>query len=260
MASTPFKRIFILVVEILSGRMHLERTYINMRTSSSSNSFWENSVKHLGLDVQFSHETLFKAPKAGPLIIISNHPYGVLDGLSISYITEKIRPDFKILASAVLNHIPEVVPYLLPIDLSNRKEAIQHNIDTRQNTLRHLEKGGAVIIFPAGLISKTSDKLGRGIAIDPPWGTFTAKLVKIAKADVLPVFFEGQNSRFFQFASHISRTFRLALIFHEVKVRIGTPVKVVIGKVIPHSELSDLNLYQIIQKLRQETYSLRDKH
>ena len=203
---------------------------------------------------------LSSAAGSGPLVVIANHPYGVLDGLAISYLVEKVRGDFMILASAVMMQAPEVQPHLLPIDLSGRPEAKKFNVATRRKALAHLQSGRSLIIFPAGLISTTPDRWGRKPAIDPPWGTFTAQLIRRSGASVLPVFFSGQNGRLFQMVSHVSRALRLALIFHEVKARMGTRLPVTIGETMPHGELASVGDDRaLIQELRRRVHALAAK-
>ena len=256
--NAPLKRCLIRAVEIASGCLHLERLYRqNQQAPRLNESFWAASMRHLQLDVQFDPAALEKAPRTGPLVVIANHPYGVLDGLAISYLVEQFRDDFMILASAVMMQAPEVQPHLLPIDLSDRPEAKKFNVATRRRALAHLQRGHCLIIFPAGLISTSPDRWGRKQAMDPPWGTFTAQLVRRSKASVLPVFFSGQNGRLFQMASHISRALRLALIFHEVKARMGTSLPVAIGPTLFPDELSSLgNDKAVIEALRRRTYAL----
>ncbi|MFC5473919.1 lysophospholipid acyltransferase family protein [Paraherbaspirillum soli] len=256
--NTPLKRCLIRAVEVATGRVHLERLYLdNQRAPKANESFWAACIRRLQLDVQFDPAALDKAPKTGPLVVIANHPYGVLDGLTITYLVEKIRQDFMILASAVLVQAPEIQPFTLPVDLSNRPEARDLNLATRRKALAHLKNGGSLIIFPAGLISTAPDRLGRKQAIDPPWGTFTAQLIQRSQANVLPIFFSGQNSRMFQIVSHISRSLRLSLIFHEVKARIKTCLPVAIGDVICYPELASVGDNKtLIQELRRRTYAL----
>ena len=74
-------------------------------------------------------------------------------------------------------------------------------------------------------------------AVDAPWHPFTAKLVRTARATVVPIYFPGQNSRFFQLASHLSYSLRIALLFRETANRLGSQVDVAIGPPIPFAEL-----------------------
>src|SRR4030095_15886052 len=96
-------------------------------------------------------------------------------------------------------------------------------------------------------------------AVDRPWGTLAAKLALATGAAVIPVYFHGQNSRWFQAASNIHQTLRYALLFHEVRTNIDRPIAVTIGDVIPHERLrvfDDRNT--LTQFLRQATHGLAD--
>ena len=259
--NTPLKRCFVRAVEIASGCLHLERLYrINRRAPKLNESFWAACIRHLQLDVQFDSVALRKAPETGALVVIANHPYGVLDGLAISFMVEQFRHDFMILASAVMMQAPEIHPYLLPIDLSGRPEARRFNAQTRRRALAHLKSGRSLIVFPAGLISTAPDRWGRTPAIDPPWGTFAAQLIRRSQASVLPIFFSGLNGRMFQIVSHICRAVRLALLFHEVKARMGTSLPVAVGETVSYREMASVgDDKMVIQELRRRVYALAVK-
>ncbi|WP_158554662.1 lysophospholipid acyltransferase family protein [Methylovirgula sp. 4M-Z18] len=255
---SPVKRHMIRAIEIATGQPELKRLYLeNQRSPKPDESFWAAAVRQLKLDVRFDSSALEKAPKTGPLVVVANHPYGVLDGLVIAWLVEKVRKDFLILTNAVLMQAPEVRSYVLPVDFSGAPGAMETNLNSRNQAREHLEKGGCVIVFPAGGVSTAPDKWGRQPATDAPWGTFTAQLIQRSKADVLPLCFAGQNSRLFQIASHISMTLRLSLIFHEVKKRIGTCLPVAVGDVIPFADIATIKDRQALMcELRQRTYAL----
>ena len=194
---------------------------------------------------------------AGPTVFVANHPYGVLDGIVISWLVEKVRPDFLVLTNAVLMRAEEVRDYVLPIDFSDTPEARAMNVRSRAAARAQLEKGGAVVVFPAGGVSTAPDRLGRLPAVDAPWQPFVAQLVQRAKATVVPIWFGGQNSRLFQIASHVSLTLRLSLLFHEVKTRIGASLPVAIGAPIPYPEIADIRDRQALADLLMaRTYAL----
>jgi putative hemolysin len=114
-----------------------------------------------------------------------------------------------------------------------------------------------VVVFPAGAISTTPDKLGLKPAVDSRWQPFVSQLIQRSKAIVIPIWFGGQNSRLFQIASHLSLTLRLSLIFHEVKTRIGTSLPVVIGAPIPFTSLAAIRGRQALaDDLRARVYAL----
>ena len=103
--------------------------------------------------------------------------------------------------------------------------------------LEALHNNIPVLIFPSGMVS-TADKLGWGNAIDGPWTTFAAKLIRDAHACVVPVYFFGENSRAFHVASHISEPLRMSLLIHEARKKFGSSIKLNIGDPILWSELS----------------------
>jgi putative hemolysin len=252
------KRSLIRLIERFTGQPRLKRLYLAHHDNPRpGESFFAAAVRSLELDVRLSGEALSTIPKTGPLVIVANHPYGVLDGIVITWLMETVRKDFKVLTNAVLLRAPEARDYLLPVDFSETPEALATNLATREAARRLLDAGGAVVVFPAGGVSTTIDKLGRGRAIDAPWQPFTAQLIQRSKAAVVPVFFAGQNSRLFQLASHIHMTLRLSLIFKEVRDRIGTVLPVTIGACISPEEIRKLgDRKALMEELRRRTYGL----
>lgn len=89
---------------------------------------------------------LENVPPEGPVLVVSNHP-GTFDSVAISASLE--RPDLKIVATGI--------PFLRELP-ATRQHLIYSTLDTydRMNTLRqslrHLEQGGALLIFPSGRI------------------------------------------------------------------------------------------------------------
>ncbi len=252
------KRSLIRLIEKATGQADLKRLYIeNQRARRPAESFWAAAVRSLGLNVLFDERALQALPRSGPLVVVANHPYGVLDGIVISWLIEKLRGDFVVLTNAVLWRAPEVRDYVLPIDFSATPEALAMNVNSRAAARAQLDRGGAVIVFPAGGVSTTPDRLGRYPAVDARWQPFVGQLIQRSKAAVAPIWFAGQNGRLFQIASHISLTLRLSLIFHEVKSRIGGSVPVVIGAPIAFAELSAIKDRQALADfLFARTYAL----
>ena len=254
----PVKRGLIRLVERATGQPQLKRLYLdNQRNPRPQESFWAAAVRCLKLDVRFEMSALARIPKTGPVVVVANHPYGVLDGIVVSWLIEKARPDFVVLTNAVLMRAPEVRDFVLPIDFSESEEAMATNLKSRAAARAQLDRGGCVVVFPAGGVSTAPDKLGRRPAVDAPWQPFVSQLVQRSKATVAPIWFGGQNSRLFQIASHVSQTLRLSLIFHEVKTRIGAALPVAVGEPIPFERLAGIKDRQALaDHLRDITYAL----
>ncbi|QDT65821.1 lysophospholipid acyltransferase family protein [Calycomorphotria hydatis] len=251
-----WRRVVIRQIENVSGLRKISRLYADRQDDiSAGRNPWDVTFEamKLQLDLQGSLESI---PRTGPLVVVANHPFGLVDGVIICHLIAQVRPDFRILINRVLEQMKDLRAYLLPIDFTDTSEARDINLNSRAAAKTHLRAGGAVIVFPAGGIS-TAHR-GLGPANDPPWGPFTAKLILSSKADVLPVYFHGQNSRLFQIVSQFSHTLRLALLAREVRRKMGGKVRVTIGKTIPHAELVTYpRREEMMQKLREETYALK---
>ncbi|WP_439619771.1 lysophospholipid acyltransferase family protein [Hyphomonas sp.] len=253
----PLKRRLIRTVERMSGQPRIKRLYEHFRDHLADDvPFFEAAMRLLDLDVQFSASRLAEIPRTGPLVIVANHPFGVLDGLVICWLTSLRRMDFRVLTNTALDGVPEARPYILPVDFSGTKEALAANVVMRKEALAHVKAGGCVIVFPGGGVATTPRPFDR-TAVDDEWKPFTAKLITHSGAHVTPVYFEGQNSRLFQLASHLSLELRLALVFREVKRRMGTALPVVIGETLTPDALKDAGRRKgLMEFLREKTYGL----
>jgi putative hemolysin len=253
----PLKRRLIRTVERMSGQPKIKQLYEHYRDHLAHGvPFFEAAMRLLDLDVQFSASRLAEIPRTGPLVIVANHPFGVLDGLVICWLASLRRMDFRVLTNTALDGVPEARPYILPVDFSGTREALAANVAMRKEALDHVKAGGCVIVFPGGGVATTPRPFDR-TAVDDEWKPFTAKLITHSGAHVTPVYFEGQNSRLFQLASHLSLKLRLALVFREVKRRMGTAMPVIIGETLTPDALKDAGRRKgLMEFLREKTYGL----
>jgi putative hemolysin len=259
--STPedpaLKRFVIHVIERLTGQPYLRWLYEDYRNRPPAReTFWDSAIRRLELKVDYDAGKLAAWPKTGPLVVVCNHPFGVLDGLVSCHIVGKVRPDFRILTNSVLYRAEEIRPYLLPIDFAETEEALKTNLRSRAEAKAHLVGGGCLIIFPAGGVSTTPSVWDRR-AVDTEWKTFTARMISQARAPVAPLYFAGQNSTLFQLVSHLSMTLRLSLLFYEVHNKIGSHIRAVIGDPVPYDSLAAIkDRHAFMQHLRDMTYAL----
>lgn len=246
-STPPVQRGIIRLLEAATGQRELRRIYLaNRRDPVVGESFWQAAVRSLALDVRYDAEALGRIPKSGPVVVVANHPYGVLDGIVVSWLMQKVRADFLVLSHSALLKAPEVREFVLPVDFCGTAEAMVTNLRSRATARHHLQQGGCIVVFPAGAISTAPDRLGRKPAVDGRWQPFTAQLIQRAEATVVPICFEGQNSRLFQIASHLSPVLRLSLIFHEVRHRIGSTMRVAIGEPIAFWHLRHMRDRQLL--------------
>ncbi|MEM0986588.1 MAG: lysophospholipid acyltransferase family protein [Pseudomonadota bacterium] len=252
----PIKKRLVRAVERLSGQPRIQKLYRRYREDLEHVPFFEAAVKLLDLRVEIDVARHAAIPKTGPLVVVANHPFGVLDGLVICHLLSLVRADFKILTNAVLDGAPEASGWILPIDFAGTKAAQAINIATRKQSLEILRAGGCIVVFPAGGVSTAPTVFSRA-AVDDTWKPFTAKLITQSGARVVPVYFEGQNSRLFQLASHLSLELRLALIFREVNRKRGKRMPVHIGEVLTPDDLATAGKRaELMAFLRHATYAM----
>jgi putative hemolysin len=251
------KRLVIRLIERITGQPYLRWLYEDYHDHPPANeTFWDAAIRRLELQVSCNEAKLAAWPKAGPLVVVSNHPFGVLDGLVICHLVAKVRLDFLVLTNSVLYRADEIKPFLLPIDFAETQEALKTNLKSRAQAKAHLVAGGCLVIFPAGGVS-TTPTVWHSRAVDGGWNTFAARMISQARAPVAPVYFAGQNSRVFQLASHISMTLRLSLLFKEVHDKIGSEIHVRIGDVVPYEALASItDRAAFMQHLKNLTYAL----
>ena len=218
--------------------------------------FWQVMVDRYGLSLDIVGGALSNIPSKGPVILIANHPYGILDGLMMGHILSQARGDFRILANSVFRKAEDLDRIVLPISFDETREGVQTNIATRKTALDYLGQGGAIGVFPGGTVSTAERPFGR--PMDPMWRSFTARMIAKSNATVVPIYFDGHTSRLFQMASHLHSTLRLGLLIKEFKKRVDTPVRVVIGEPSGRDVLDPIakDSKQMMDLLRKATYKL----
>lgn len=218
--------------------------------------FFEVMTQRYGLTLDVVAGSLDHIPKTGPLIMIANHPYGILDGMMLGQMLSQTRDDFRIMAHQVFNRAPDLNAHLLPVSFDETKEALTLNLATRKTALRYLGEGGAIGVFPGGTVS-TGSKLFSP-PLDPKWRSFTARMIAKSDAVVVPVYFHGHTSRMFQIASHLHSTLRMGLLIKEFRKRVDTPVRVSIGAPIGRDQLAPLagDGKAMMDFLRKATYEM----
>lgn len=259
-AETRGGRMVIKLIENTTGRLRLIRRAEGYeREVANGRDFWSVMVERYGLSLNVVGGALSNIPKDGPLILIANHPYGILDGLMMGHVLSQTRGDFRILANHVFHKAEDLNRIILPISFDQTKEAMRLNLQTRKTALDYLGQGGAIGIFPGGTVSTAARPFAH--PMDPGWRGFTARMVAKSDATVVPLFFDGHTSRLFQIASHLHVTLRMGLLIKEFKKRVDTPVDVVVGQPIGRDVLDPLagDTRKMMDFLRKATYELSPK-
>lgn len=176
----------------------------------------------------------FTLPSEGPLVIVSNHPFGILDPLVLGDFISAYRPYVRFMTNFILGEMEEMRPWIIPVDPFNSETSAQRNLGPMKECLRFLKGGGALAIFPSGEVAHY--KPGRGIE-ESPWSSHVGALVRRTQASVLPVFFPGHNSMLFQTAGLVHPMLRTGLLLRELFNQSREKVELRVGQAIPFSRL-----------------------
>tara|TARA_B100001121_G_scaffold143067_1_gene125145 strand:- start:931 stop:1782 length:852 start_codon:yes stop_codon:yes gene_type:complete len=250
----PLASGFIRAMEKVTGQPKIKKLYFDyVEDGRPREMFWTDALKRLNISYKAKREKGAKIPRTGPVLVVANHPFGVIDGLVLCAMMSEIRQDYKIITHQVLRQAPAVMDKILPIDFSETETALATNLETRREAHRHLKNDGAVIIFPAGGISLAPNLIGP--AFDSEWKTFAAKLAQIKNTTIVPFFFEGRNSVVYQVARRLSVTLGYSLMFREICKQMNRQVNVTIRTPLRSAELDQFETRNdMIDFLRQRTY------
>jgi len=245
---------FIRAMEKVTGQPKIKKLYFDyVDDERPSELFWTDALERLNISYNLHNEAMAQIPRTGRLLIVANHPFGVIDGLVLCSMLSKIRDDYRIITHQVLRQAPAVMDKILPIDFAETPVALATNLNTRTEAQKFLKSGGAVIVFPAGGISLAPNFIGP--AFDVEWKTFAAKLAQQQDTTVIPFFFHGRNSVLYQMARRMSVTLGYSLMFREICKQMNSEVQVTMRAPIQSDALSALTTRQeIIEFLRSRTY------
>lgn len=213
----------------------LEQLYESARAGGE---FSRKLLDELHIDLRISNSDLEKIPKSGPVIAVSNHPFGLLDGAIMGDLLTRVRPDIRILTNHMLGELPEIAKYAIFIDPFGRPESRAANGRGLKQAISHVKKGGLLLIFPAGEVSHFDFRAG---AIrDPEWRSTAARLVRMTEAKVLPLLIKGSNSIPFQMLGMVHPRLRTAALPAELLNKRGRVVEVLVGSVIDPATIQAL--------------------
>ncbi len=254
------QRLIIKTIETLTGKKKLENLYKNYSINSQNpKSFWTGILKEMEIKISNKSHNKLIIPSNGSLLIIANHPFGIIDGLILCSLVSEVREDFKIMTHETLQFLPQLEQFILPVDFDgNGKKSKMLNIQTARQAKEHLNNKGVLIIFPSGGVS-TAISL-KSDAIDDKWKLFPAKLIHQTKTDILPIYFDGKNGLLFHlFASKIkSQTLKYSTYIHETRKKIGKEISIYAGELIKYNEIKDIDdRSELTNFLKDKTYSLK---
>jgi len=222
--------------------------------------FWQGVLEVMGIELQTPDEQLRNIPTEGPVVVVANHPHGMVDGMVFAELVGRVRQDYRILTRSVLTGLDEAATsFMIPVPFPHDPEAQRKMVEMRAKAMAHLKEGGVVALFPSGVVM--SSKTWFGPAQEAEWNVFTAQLIRRSGAKVVPLYFPGSNSRAYQIANKISAVLRQGLLLHEIVRSCHRPQAPIIGEVLSDEQMERLSSDPrgFMAWLRKHTLSLGDK-
>jgi len=232
----PFKpRILSAVIEKVLGLDRLAQIYDRRPAGCTPHEFLQYTLEALGVSLDIVNASnLEEIPRTGPVLIVANHPLGGLEGVAIAKVIGDIRPDLKVLTNELLRRIPELADIFIGVDVLS-SDAAAGNVSSIKQVHKHLKHGGAVLIFPAGMVS--AYERGHRRIQDRAWNRLAGQLLKRYQATCLPVHVGGTNSRLFYAAGMIHPRLRTALLPRQLANKQGFKLELRFGRPILAAEL-----------------------
>ena len=212
-----FQSFFIRAVEWLTGKISIIRMVreYERRGGAEGIAFWGMALDVMGIEITTPKAQFDNIPKEGPVIVVANHPHGLVDGMVMAELIARVRPDFQILTREVLTGLDEgASSFLIPVPFPHAKDAQKKSVEMRAKAMETLKAGGLICVFPSGVVA--TSRTAFGPVEEAEWNVFTAQLARRSGATVVPIHFRGQNSRAYHIANRISATMRQAMLLHEV--------------------------------------------
>lgn len=258
---SPLRATVIRAIEWATGKLSIIRMVRKFERMGAprGQAFWPATLEVMGIDLGTPDEQLARIPKEGPVVVVANHPHGLVDGMILADLIGRVRDDYRILTRALLTGIDEVASsYMISVPFPYEEDAQQKLVEMRRQAMAHLKAGGLITLFPSGVVASSDTMFGP--AIEREWNVFTAQMIRRSGAKVVPVHFTGSNSRWYQIANRISATLRQGLLLHEIVHSCNKPQSPVVGHPIP-DEKRDMvkdDPRGFMTWLRAHTLSLKD--
>jgi putative hemolysin len=215
----------------------------------------ENLLEELQVKLNVAPEDIARIPKTGAVVVVCNHPFGILDGAMLGAMLSQVRPDMKILANYLLAAMPELAPDCIFVDPFNRKSSPEVNRKGLKQAITHLRSGGLLVVFPAGEVSHWQFRYGQ--VVDPEWSETTARLIRITQAVTVPILCTGRNSLPFHLLGLVHPMLRTTRLPNELLNKAGKQIEVRIGNPIPAEKINLIPTDVLATRyLRARTYLL----
>ncbi|MBS1913517.1 MAG: hypothetical protein JST22_16135 [Bacteroidetes bacterium] len=233
----------------------LETVELERSNGTAGDRFMARLLKRFGIAWTIARGTPASIPRTGGTIVIANHPFGAAEGMILHELVRAERPDTRTMAAYQLRVVPELQSEFIFVDAVNKPDAKRANLRPMADTVRWLEAGGTLVLFPAGAISQHSFR--EGMVVDPVWYPLLAGLVRRCRPTVVPTFVHGSNSLLFRTIGYALPKLSTLLLAREILNKRGRTINISIGEPVSADRLLALGSDQAITaELRARTYQM----
>jgi putative hemolysin len=221
-------------------------------------SLLENVLTEMRVKYQVGDADLSRVPSTGPVVVTSNHPFGILDGVIVGALLSRVREDVKIMTNFLLAGIPELREHCIFVDPWGGRNAAGVNRRALVDAIAWLRAGGMLAMFPAGEVSHI--QFPHMQVVDSEWNSTAARLACMTQAEAVPLFIRGRNSVPFQAMGLLHPSLRTAWLLNEFLQQTDREVELRIGNVVPSDSLRNAGSEaEAANYLRWRTYLLAER-
>jgi len=254
----PARHAVVRTLEAVLGIDRLRESYLKLPPAQDAWTFARQALAVLNVNMEVTSDDFARVPRRGACIVVANHPHGGLDGLCIVSMLLGVRVDVKILANPFLMGIAELRDLFLEVDPFGGLQARSFNRQGVRAALKWLERGGMLVMFPAGEVSSLD--LSARKVVDPTWQPGAARLMRKSGASVLPIHIGGRNSNLFQLSGLLNAKLRTLLLVRELLKPKRLPVPIRVGRLIDSVQLKHADGDRhVTEYLRFRTYALAQR-
>jgi putative hemolysin len=219
----------------------------------------ENLLAEMRVELRVDAADTARIPAAGPVVVVANHPFGMLDGAVLAVLLTRVRPDVKVMTNYLLRDVPELAQHCIFVNPFESGGAVRGGNSVNRRAVREalmwLQCGGMLAVFPAGEVSHW--QFPQGEIADPAWNDTAARLIRRTGAAALPVYFCGRNSVGFHLFGMIHPRLRTTFLLQEFLQQEGRTVEVRVGSEIAGDSVGGIaDDREAIEYLRWRTYLL----
>ena len=215
----------------------------------------ESLLTEMRVELRVQSSDQARIPASGPVVVVANHPYGMLDGALLTVLLTRVRADVKVLTNFLLADVPELQKHCIFVDPFQTDHSAESNRRGLRQALSWLQQGGMLAMFPSGEVSHW--QMPAAQIADPEWNNAATRLIRRSGSSALPVYFCGHNSLGFQILSMIHPRLRTAFLLQEFLQQEGRTVEVRIGTEIPSAGIAAIpSDCEATAYLRSRTYLL----